>query len=129
MLTWILYTIDRLLHYRYQSCKISICVKSVLYYKLFRKVCLESMKKIRPRTLFLSIASSTQKLVKIWTSIFSGECPWLDIKFIKNLISRASVLYPRVAYGVGFVPTYPSGQMGYLLCSKDEVSLTIVVIL
>ncbi|OZC11334.1 spermidine synthase [Onchocerca flexuosa] len=49
-----------------------------------------------------------------------GECPWLDLKFIKNLVKHASDLYPRVAYAVGFVPTYPSGQMGYLLCSKDE---------
>ncbi|KAL3994684.1 spermidine synthase [Acanthocheilonema viteae] len=49
-----------------------------------------------------------------------GECPWIDIKFIKNLIKHASTLYPRLAYAVGFVPTYPTGQMGYLLCSKDE---------
>uniref|UniRef100_A0A915Q5W7 Spermidine synthase n=1 Tax=Setaria digitata TaxID=48799 RepID=A0A915Q5W7_9BILA len=49
-----------------------------------------------------------------------GECPWLETKFIKNLVAHASTLYPRVAYAVGFVPTYPCGQMGYLLCSKDE---------
>uniref|UniRef100_A0A0R3RZF3 Spermidine synthase n=1 Tax=Elaeophora elaphi TaxID=1147741 RepID=A0A0R3RZF3_9BILA len=49
-----------------------------------------------------------------------GECPWLDVKFIKSLIKHASILYPRVAYAIGFVPTYPTGQMGYLLCSKDE---------
>uniref|UniRef100_A0A8R1TJM2 PABS domain-containing protein n=1 Tax=Onchocerca volvulus TaxID=6282 RepID=A0A8R1TJM2_ONCVO len=49
-----------------------------------------------------------------------GECPWLDLKFIKSLVKHASDLYPRVAYAVGFVPTYPSGQMGYLLCSKDQ---------
>ncbi|KAM3719281.1 Spermidine synthase [Dirofilaria immitis] len=49
-----------------------------------------------------------------------GECPWLDIKFIRSLIKHSSVLYPRVAYAIGFVPTYPSGQMGYLLCSKNE---------
>ncbi|VIO94184.1 Uncharacterized protein BM_BM13871 [Brugia malayi] len=49
-----------------------------------------------------------------------GECPWLDMKLIKNVIKHVSTLYPRVAYAVGFVPTYPSGQMGYLLCSKDE---------
>ncbi|EFO27473.2 spermidine synthase [Loa loa] len=55
-----------------------------------------------------------------------GECPWLDIKFIRNLVKHASALYPRVAYAVGFVPTYPSGQIGYLLCSKDEnLDLTI----
>lgn len=49
-----------------------------------------------------------------------GECPWLDIKFIRRLCAVASKLFPSVSYAVGSVPTYPSGLMGYLLCCKDE---------
>ncbi|KAJ1973928.1 putrescine aminopropyltransferase [Dimargaris verticillata] len=48
-----------------------------------------------------------------------GECQWLHLPLIKNVITFARRIYPTVAYAYSSVPTYPSGQIGFILCSKD----------
>lgn len=50
-----------------------------------------------------------------------GEGLWLESMIVKDLIDKARKVFPVVKYAHGCVPTYPLGQIGYLLCGKDEV--------
>ena len=36
------------------------------------------------------------------------------------MLDNAKKLFPVVKYAYSSVPTYPSGQIGYILCFKDE---------
>ncbi|KAK5966703.1 Putrescine aminopropyltransferase [Trichostrongylus colubriformis] len=48
-----------------------------------------------------------------------GECPWLDLALIAKVCHEyCSPIFPVVRYAVGSVPTYTSGFIGYIICSK-----------
>ncbi|KAI0565925.1 putrescine aminopropyltransferase (spermidine synthase) [Gracilaria domingensis] len=49
-----------------------------------------------------------------------GECMWLHANLIQPLIWSCRRLYAVVEYAYTTIPTYPSGQIGFILCSKDE---------
>jgi spermidine synthase len=48
-----------------------------------------------------------------------GECVWLDISLIRSVLSFARRLFPTVQYAYASTPTYPCGQIGFVLCSKE----------
>lgn len=48
-----------------------------------------------------------------------GECMWLHADVIGALISSCREFFPVVQYAYASVPTYPSGQIGFILCAKD----------
>merc|ERR1712035_261362 len=48
-----------------------------------------------------------------------GECQWLHLELIKGMRTFCKTLFPVVEYAYGTVPTYPSGQIGFMLCSKN----------
>lgn len=48
-----------------------------------------------------------------------GECLWLHLKLIKEMQDFCKNLFPVVDYCVTMVPTYPSGQLGFTLCSTN----------
>lgn len=48
-----------------------------------------------------------------------GECMWLHLPLIKKVKDFCKNLYPVVEYAYTSIPTYPSGQIGHILCSKD----------
>ncbi|XP_013393578.1 spermidine synthase [Lingula anatina] len=48
-----------------------------------------------------------------------GECLWLDLGLIDNMQKFCRSLYPVVDYGYTTIPTYPSGQIGFTLCSLN----------
>ncbi|KAL1660891.1 Saccharopine dehydrogenase-domain-containing protein [Schizophyllum commune] len=48
-----------------------------------------------------------------------SECLWLHLPLIKDLMSMARTIFPVVEYAYTTIPTYPSGQIGFLVCSKD----------
>ncbi|XP_006812014.1 spermidine synthase-like [Saccoglossus kowalevskii] len=48
-----------------------------------------------------------------------GECQWLHLDLIKEMTSFCKTLYPVVRYGYCTIPTYPSGQIGFMLCSLN----------
>ena len=50
-----------------------------------------------------------------------GECIWLHIPLIKSVLEFSRRLFPVVSYGYTTIPTYPSGQIGFILCSKNKV--------
>lgn len=48
-----------------------------------------------------------------------GECMWLHLDLIKEMQEFCKELFPVVDYSYSMVPTYPSGQIGYTLCSLN----------
>ncbi|KAM6925276.1 spermidine synthase [Xenentodon cancila] len=48
-----------------------------------------------------------------------GECQWLHLELIKEMQTFCKTLFPVVDYAYGTIPTYPSGQIGFMLCSKS----------
>jgi len=48
-----------------------------------------------------------------------GECLWLHLPLITELRNMASTIFPVAEYAFTTIPTYPSGQIGFLVCSKE----------
>jgi spermidine synthase len=42
---------------------------------------------------------------------------------IVNLKKACKEVFPNVEYGYTTIPTYPSGQIGFMVCSKDANSV------
>jgi len=49
-----------------------------------------------------------------------GECQWLHLDLITQVQSYCHQLFPVVEYAFTTIPTYPSGQIGFVLCSNDH---------
>ncbi|XP_033097915.1 spermidine synthase-like [Anneissia japonica] len=49
-----------------------------------------------------------------------GECIWLHLDLIKKMHMFCRTLFPVVDYGYCTIPTYPSGQIGFMMCSKNS---------
>ena len=47
-----------------------------------------------------------------------GECQWLHLDLIKRVMGDARALYPTVDYAYSCVPTYPNGQIGFIIAAK-----------
>jgi spermidine synthase len=52
-----------------------------------------------------------------------GECQWLHLPLISKVIGDAKQLYPTVEYAFASVPTYPSGQIGFIIARKAQAGL------
>ncbi|EJT52134.1 chimeric spermidine synthase/saccharopine dehydrogenase [Trichosporon asahii var. asahii CBS 2479] len=48
-----------------------------------------------------------------------GESIWLHLPLIKELRETTKKLFPVAEYATSTIPTYPSGSMGFLVCSKE----------
>jgi len=46
-----------------------------------------------------------------------GECVWLHLELIGECMGSCKEVFPSVDYAYTTIPTYPSGQIGFLLCS------------
>ncbi|KIL63072.1 hypothetical protein M378DRAFT_12437 [Amanita muscaria Koide BX008] len=49
-----------------------------------------------------------------------GECLWLHLPLIKQLRTDTSELFPVSEYAFTTIPTYPSGQIGFIVCAKEK---------
>ncbi|GMM33996.1 spermidine synthase [Saccharomycopsis crataegensis] len=49
-----------------------------------------------------------------------AENIWLHMPIIKKLKETCSKIFPVVQYGYTTIPTYPSGQIGFMVCSKGK---------
>eukprot|EP01091_Cochliopodium_minus_P021135 TRINITY_DN954_c0_g1_i1.p1 TRINITY_DN954_c0_g1~~TRINITY_DN954_c0_g1_i1.p1 ORF type:complete len:300 (+),score=95.39 TRINITY_DN954_c0_g1_i1:255-1154(+) len=49
-----------------------------------------------------------------------SECVWLHLDMIANLYKMSKEIYKSVDYAYTTIPTYPSGQIGFMLCSKGD---------
>ncbi|BFZ23876.1 hypothetical protein BsWGS_26915 [Bradybaena similaris] len=71
---------------------------------LFEKQYYELMKKaLRPNGIVCS----------------QGECVWIHMDMIKGMLDFCETLYPSVSYAYTAIPTYPCGQIGFVICSMD----------
>ncbi|PBK64697.1 saccharopine dehydrogenase [Armillaria solidipes] len=48
-----------------------------------------------------------------------GECLWLHLPLISELRSMTLGIFPVSEYAYTTIPTYPSGQIGFIVCSKE----------
>lgn len=48
-----------------------------------------------------------------------GENIWLHMNVIKDVKKACSEVFPVAEYAYTTIPTYPSGQIGFMVCSKD----------
>lgn len=51
-----------------------------------------------------------------------GECFWLDLPLIARVKKDMKALYPVVDYATISIPTYPCGQIGFVMASKNPHS-------
>jgi spermidine synthase len=49
-----------------------------------------------------------------------GECMWLHVDLIKPLVNSISRIYTNVEYAYTTIPTYPSGQIGFIVATKGR---------
>lgn len=49
-----------------------------------------------------------------------GECMWLHTHLIAPMITSCRSIFSHVEYAYTTIPTYPSGQIGFILCGKGE---------
>ncbi|KAL8839227.1 MAG: hypothetical protein Q9176_004558 [Flavoplaca citrina] len=52
--------------------------------------------------------------------ITQAENQYLHLPLIVQLRKSCLEIFPRVEYGYTTIPTYPSGQIGFLVCCKDK---------
>ncbi|KAG6821131.1 hypothetical protein H0H93_006470 [Arthromyces matolae] len=48
-----------------------------------------------------------------------GECLWLHLPLIEELQKVTRNIFPVSEYAFTTIPTYPSGQIGFVVCSKE----------
>ena len=49
----------------------------------------------------------------------TAESQWLHLPLITNLKKDCKEIFPNVEYAYTTIPTYPSGQLGFMVCCKD----------
>ncbi len=56
-----------------------------------------------------------------YSLICAGECIWFTLDFIKEVMEDCRKLFPVCSYSFVTIPTYPCGQIGFVLASKNKV--------
>ena len=49
-----------------------------------------------------------------------AESIWINLPLIQQLVLDALAIYANAEYATTQIPTYPAGQIGFLLCSKEK---------
>ena len=49
-----------------------------------------------------------------------AENMWIHLPVIKDLKKACSEVFPVAEYAYTTIPTYPSGSIGFMVCSKDK---------
>lgn len=52
-------------------------------------------------------------------SFSTAENPWLHMPIIKSLKKACKDVFPVAEFAWTTIPTYPSGQIGFMVCTKD----------
>jgi len=88
----------------------------------FDVVIVDSSDPVGPaETLFTeSFYQSLRKAMRPGASMCNqGECMWLHLDLIGVVLKHCTSVFPSVDYAFTTIPTYPSGQIGFLLCSTS----------
>lgn len=54
-----------------------------------------------------------------------GSTFYIDIKHVKETLESCRRQFKNVAYAISSVPSYPCGQIGYIIGCLDEVGLNL----
>ncbi|GAB1193589.1 putrescine aminopropyltransferase [Aspergillus pseudonomiae] len=69
------------------------------------------------------ITPQTTRILResVWVSIFTlaAENQWLHLSLITDLKKACKEVFPVAEYAYTTIPTYPSGQIGFMVCCKD----------
>jgi len=57
--------------------------------------------------------------VTLLTGSYLAENQWLHLPLITKLKADCKQVFPNVEYAYTTIPTYPSGQIGFMVCCKD----------
>lgn len=49
-----------------------------------------------------------------------GECQWIHLDLIKGLLDFSKNIFNHVEYGYVAIPTYPCGQIGFIVGSTGD---------
>ena len=60
--------------------------------------------------------------------VLTGESAWLHLDLISGMQEFCRTLFPTVSYAYTTIPTYPSGQIGFALCSLNPVSVSFSIL-
>ena len=52
--------------------------------------------------------------------LISGECMWIHLDLIKEMKTFCKDLFPVTSYGAISIPSYPCGNIGFMMCSKNS---------
>lgn len=55
----------------------------------------------------------------VLTQTRAAENPWLHLNLITTLKKDVKQVFPVAEFAWTTIPTYPSGQIGFMVCSKD----------
>ena len=69
-------------------------------------------------SLYLLTLSHLVNFTLTWRS--QGENQWLHLSLITDLKKSCLQVFPNVQYAYTTIPTYPSGQIGFMVCCKDK---------
>lgn len=64
-------------------------------------------------------SKSNPQAQKLTCVISTAENQWLHLPLITTLKKDCKTVFPNVEYAYTTIPTYPSGQIGFMVCSKD----------
>ena len=56
----------------------------------------------------------------VWLTVPLAENQWLHLSLITDLKKSCKEVFPTVEYAYTTIPTYPSGQIGFMVCCKDK---------
>lgn len=64
---------------------------------------------------------NTEDLANVSASprVPQAENQWLHLSLITDLKKCCKEVFPTVEYAYTTIPTYPSGQIGFMVCCKD----------
>ena len=54
--------------------------------------------------------------------ITQGECIWLHLDLISRVVEGCAKVFPSVEYAYTAIPSYPSGQIGFIFLSNSEIN-------
>jgi len=89
----------------------------------FDVIIVDSSDPIGPaETLFTEnfYASLKEGLKPGGTIATQAECQWLHLNIIKKMMDFSKPLFKHVEYAFTTIPTYPSGQIGFLILSQGD---------
>eukprot|EP00735_Rhodelphis_limneticus_P003947 TRINITY_DN15491_c0_g1::TRINITY_DN15491_c0_g1_i1::g.30464::m.30464 TRINITY_DN15491_c0_g1::TRINITY_DN15491_c0_g1_i1::g.30464 ORF type:complete len:297 (+),score=31.07,sp/P19623/SPEE_HUMAN/56.58/7e-117,Spermine_synth/PF01564.12/3.3e-90,Spermine_synth/PF01564.12/5.2e+02,Methyltransf_30/PF05430.6/0.012,Methyltransf_31/PF13847.1/0.013,Methyltransf_2/PF00891.13/7.1e+02,Methyltransf_2/PF00891.13/0.066,Methyltransf_18/PF12847.2/0.057,Methyltransf_12/PF08242.7/0.16 TRINITY_DN15491_c0_g1_i1:124-1014(+) len=69
----------------------------------------------------------SQRLEKDGVVCAQAESIWLHLDMITSLMQCCRALFPRVEYAFTTIPTYPSGQIGFVICHNVRETCSVVV--